>query len=371
MYSFSPYFYKDFALKAVQELPLMQGNENYLIKILLRRSFMMEKIGTVEIVPGKKSKGYIPFGSDTDGTPFRIPVLVTAGEMEGPTIWVHGCIHGEEYGGAASIIRFFQELDVRQLRGTFIGVPVMNLPSFKARSRISPLDGANLNRIFPGNPKGTYSQRLARKLLALIEEHADYVIDLHSGGIGAQVPFYAIVKDDGTEGYEKSMWLAKRMGANVIWRSGGEMVVDGTITGHVLERGIPVVTVECGGGNVTEEHEELFKQSILNAMKALEMLPGKPPVQEEYKIISNAEFFFTREGGLFIPSCQVGDFLKKGDLIGCIMNLYGEVTEELRCSADNAYVAAVGHRYWPTEPGQLIAEAIPVEEEITSEIPVA
>ena len=64
---------------------------------------------------------------------------------------------------------------------------------------------------------------------------------------------------------------------------------------------------------------------------------------------------------MFVPACDVGDILNKGDLIGSIMNLYGEVTEELHCQADNAYIAAVGHRYWPTEPGQLIAEAIPVE----------
>lgn len=324
-------------------------------------------IGTANIKPGEKTTGYVQFGSDTDGTPFQIPVLIAAGKEEGPVLWVHGCIHGEEYGGAASIIRLFQEINVNELRGTFLGIPVINLPSFKARSRISPLDGVNLNRIFPGNPKGTYSQRLAHKVLSLIEEYADYVIDLHSGGIGAQVPFYMIVKDDGTKNYEKSMWLAKRMGSDVIWRSEGELVVDGTITGHVMNKGIPTVTVECGGGNVTEEHEHLFKYSILNAMKALEMFPGEPPIQQKYKIISHADFIFTKEGGLFIPACEVGDVLNKGDLIGSVMNLYGNVTEELRCAADRAYIAAIGHRYWPTEPGQLIAEAIPIEQEVKTD----
>lgn len=320
----------------------------------------MNKIGTAEVLPGQKTKGYIEFGTDTDGSPFKIPVLVATGKKEGPVFWAHGCIHGEEYGGAASIIRLYQELDVEKLEGVFIGIPVINLPSFKARSRISPLDGANLNRVFPGDSKGTYSFRLAHEILSLIEEHADYVIDLHSGGIGAEVPFYMIVKDDGTQTYDKSLWLAKRMGSNVIWRSGGEMVVDGTITGQVMNRGIPTVTVECGGGNVTKEHENLFKQSMLDAMKALEMIPGETSVQKEYTIISKAEFFFTGKGGLFVPACQVGDFVNKGDLIGSVMDLYGDVIEELRCSDDNAYIAAIGHRYWPTEPGQLIAEAIPV-----------
>lgn len=330
------------------------------LKINVEELMMAKVIGNVNIESGKKSKGYIQFGTDTDGRPFKIPLLVVAGKKEGPVIWVHGCIHGEEYGGAASIIRLYQELDVNELQGTFVGVPVVNLPSFKDRNRISPLDGANLNRVFPGDRDGTYSQQLADYILSVMQKYADYVIDLHSGGIGAQVPFYMIVKDDGTKTYDKSLWLAERMGSDVIWRSTCEAVVDGTVTGQLVDRGVPTVTVECGGGNVTEEHEAHFKSSVLDAMKALGMIQGDPPVREKYTMISNAEFFFAGEGGLFIPACNVGDFINKGDLIGSIMNLYGETTEELTCSADNAYIAAIGHRYWPTEPGQLIAEAIPV-----------
>ncbi|MGN7300123.1 succinylglutamate desuccinylase/aspartoacylase family protein [Ferdinandcohnia sp. SAFN-114] len=321
----------------------------------------MKTVGTAEVKAGEKTQGFIQVGSDTDGSAFNIPVLVAAGKEEGPTVWVHGCVHGEEYGGAASIIRFFQELDVNELKGTFVGVPVLNLPSFKNRNRISPLDGANLNRIFPGNPKGTYSERLAHKVIEVIKQTADYVIDLHSGGIGAKVPFYMIVKDNGSEAAKKSIWLAKRMGSDVIWLSKGEAGTGGSISAHVIKHEIPTVTVECGGGNVTVEHEDQFKLAIGGVFQALSMLPGEPPIQEEYTFINNADFIFTGEGGLFIPACDVGDILNKGDLIGSIMNLYGEVTEELRCSSDNAYIAAVGHRYWPTEPGQLIAEAIPVE----------
>ncbi|OLS34720.1 succinylglutamate desuccinylase/aspartoacylase family protein [Bacillus sp. MRMR6] len=325
----------------------------------------MKTVGTAKIVKGEKTKGYLQVSTDTDGSPFQMPVLVAAGAEDGPTIWVQGCVHGDEYGGAASIIRFFQELDLSELRGTFVGVPVTNLPSFKARYRTSPIDGANLNRIFPGDPKGTYSQRLAHTLIETISETADYVIDLHSGGNGAYVPFYVICDVNDQYAGKKSLWLAERMGANVIWRSEAETDVTGTGTAHLVSKGIPAVTVECGGGNVTEEHEHLFKESITNAMKALEMLPGEAPIQEGYTVINGADFFFTGQGGLFVPNCQVGDVVHKGDLIGSVINLYGEVTEELYCPTDEAYIAAVGHCYWPVHPGQLIAEAIPVVSRIT------
>ncbi|PLR81249.1 succinylglutamate desuccinylase/aspartoacylase family protein [Bacillus sp. V33-4] len=316
----------------------------------------MKTIGTAEVIRGEKTKGYLQVGTDTDGSPFQVPVLIAAGENDGPTVWVQGGIHGDEYGGTASIIRFFQELDTSQLRGNFVGLPVVNLPSFKARYRTSPVDGANLNRIFPGDPKGTYSQRLAHALLESVKENADYVLDLHSGGIGLHVDYFMICRYAETEASKKSMWLAERMGAEVIWRVEGESATSGVGTDHITKSGIPAVTIEVGGGNVSENHERLYKESIENAFKALDMLPGEAPVQKEYAVYKEGDFIFAGQGGLFVPACKVGSILNKGDLIGSIINLYGEVTEELRCSSDNAYLAATGHRYWPLHPGQLVAE---------------
>ncbi|MED4018529.1 M14 family metallopeptidase [Sutcliffiella cohnii] len=316
----------------------------------------MKNIGTAKVIPGEKTEGYLHAGTDIDGASFKIPLLVAAGKEEGPTIWVHGCIHGDEFGGAASIIRFFEELNVQELRGTFVGVPVTNLPSFKGWSRISPLDGANLNRIFPGNPKGTYSQRLAHLLLSTIKETADYVLDLHSGGLALHVDYFMICKGGDSDAAQKSLWLAERMGSKVIWVTEQEGSVGGTITDHVMEFGIPNVTIEVGGGHISEKHEHQFKDSIKNAMKALELLPGDAPVQKEYEIYRKGDFIFAGEGGLFVPASKVGSILNKGDLIGTIINLHGKVVEEIRCSDDNAYLAATGHPYWPTEQGRLIAE---------------
>jgi predicted deacylase len=316
----------------------------------------LKTIGTAKVIQGEKTRGHLQVGSDTDGSPIQIPVLVASGREEGPVVWVQGCIHGDEFGGAASIIRFFQELDLSQLKGTVVGVPVVNLPSFKARYRTSPIDGANLNRIFPGDPKGTYSQRLAHALIESISETADYVLDLHSGGIGLHVDYFVICRQGDNEASKKSMWLAERMGAEVIWQAGGEGTTSGVGTDHLTQKGIPAVTIEVGGGNVTEKHERLFKVSIENALKALDMVPGEAPVQKEYTVYQQGDFIFAGQGGMFVPACEVGSVLNKGDLIGSIINLYGEVTEEIHCSSDNAYLAATGHRYWPLHPGQLVAE---------------
>ncbi|MGG1573527.1 succinylglutamate desuccinylase/aspartoacylase family protein [Fictibacillus sp. NRS-1165] len=316
----------------------------------------MKKIGTAEVIRGEKTKGWLRVGSDTDGSPINIPVLIAAGEEDGPIVWLQGGIHGDEFGGTASIIRFIQDVDVSTLKGTVVGLPVVNLPSFKARYRTSPIDGANLNRIFPGDAKGTYSQRLARALIDTITETADYVIDLHSGGIGLHVDYFMICRNGDNEASKKSMWLSERMGAEVIWQVGGEGSTGGVGTDYLTKQGIPCVTVEVGGGNVSEKHEALYRESIGNALKALDMLPGKAPVQEKYSVYRHGEFIFAGQGGLFVPAAPVGSVVNKGELIGSIINLYGDVAEEIRCSSDSAYLAATGHRYWPLHPGQLVVE---------------
>jgi predicted deacylase len=84
-------------------------------------------------------------------------------------------------------------------------------------------------------------------------------------------------------------------------------------------------------------------------------------VQERYTIISDGSFIHNREGGLFVQECKVGDILPQGGLMGRIINLHGDTTEELRSPYQDAYIAALRCHYYPTHAGEIVAEAIPVE----------
>jgi uncharacterized protein len=318
-------------------------------------------LGTATARQGELVKGELRVGSMADGSPIRLPVLIASGKADGPTVWVQACIHGEEFGGAASIIHFMENLNLDELRGTLIGIPVANPPSFNIHSRVSSLDGHNLNRIFPGDPAGSFSLQLAAVLGAELARHADYLIDLHSGGIGAEVPFYVIYKDDGTETAVRAKELAKRIGCDVLWRTIGEAGLGGTVTAEANRAGIPSITVEVGGGTFTPQHLADYSTSIRGFLQALEMLPGEAPIQERYTIVSEGAFLHNREGGLFIQECQAGDFLPEGGLIGRLINLHGETVEEIRSPYDQAYIAALRLPYWPTHAGDIVAEAIPTE----------
>ena len=322
---------------------------------------MVSQVGTAEARAGELTRGELRVGSMADGSALKVPVLLAAGRQEGPTLWIGGCVHGDEYGGAAALIRHLRSLDLSALRGTLVAAPVSNPPAFTARLRFSNIDGANLNRIFPGDRLGSYSPQLAAVLADTIAETADYLIDLHSGGIGAEVPFYVIYPDDGSAAAGRAKALAKRLGCDVLWRTTGEAGLGGSIVAEALRRGVPGVTVECGGGTVTARHLADYTLAIESALKALGMLPGEAPVQPRYTIVGSGAFLFNREGGLFVQECELGAFLPKDGLIARLINLYGDTVEEIRCPFDNSYIAALRVPYWPTHAGEIVSEAIPVE----------
>ena len=319
------------------------------------------EIGTAKAEPGKLVRGELRVGGMADASPIILPIMIAQGTAPGGTIWLEGCIHGDEYGGAASIIDFMNALDPTTLTGTIIAVPVVNPPSYNHRSRFSYIDGQNINRVFPGSATGSYSFQLAEILHTLIAEHADYLIDLHSGGIGAEVPFYVIYKDTGDAAVERSLELAKSVGCQVIWRSRGGDGLTSTVSADAVRSGVPTVTVECGGGTVTAEHLAHFRTAIEGFCRGAGVLPGTAPRQDEYTIICDGSFLHNREGGMFVPECKVGDFVAKDQVMGRIVNLFGDTIEEIRSPHDNAYVAALRCNRFPTHAGEIVGESVPVQ----------
>ena len=117
-----------------------------------------------------------------------LPVLAARGAVDGPTILLTGGVHGDEYEGPVAIHQLFNTLDLSQLRGRLIGLPIVNIAAYRVRSRTSPVDGVDLNRTFPGAITGTMagqpslSYRLAHHIFTNFIQPCDLLVDLHSGG---------------------------------------------------------------------------------------------------------------------------------------------------------------------------------------------
>lgn len=101
---------------------------------------------------------------------------------DGPTVVLCGGIHGDEYEPQVVLRQLVDDLTVEDVRGGLIIIPTINPPASQHGARISPVDGENMNRSFPGKEDGSGTERLAAFLHDEIFPRSDLLVDVHSGG---------------------------------------------------------------------------------------------------------------------------------------------------------------------------------------------
>lgn len=323
-----------------------------------RRSF---SVGTAKARPGQWTKGTLRLGDYPDAA-ITAPVNILCGARPGPVLWVQCAIHGTEIGGAIGLLRLFARLKPAAMSGSIVGIMATNPGAFRGYARNTPLDGENLNRLFPGNAAGPHSHQTADILFRTAWRVADAMMDLHSGGDEAEVPFYGLYFEDGSPASAEAKRLAESVGSEVIWAS-RDAWLGGAAFVNFTRKGKPGLIVECGGaGAVPEAHIDSFAGAIEGVAKAMGIVPGRPPRQKRYRRVGNCELVFNRRGGYFLPAVQAGDVVKKGQRLARVMDPHGGIVEEVVSPNGPAYVAAIVRPYLPVYSGAMVAETIDVLE---------
>src|SRR6185437_7989901 len=220
--------------------------------------------------------------------------------------WVQAGIHGPEVVGQIAIARFLRGLDLAKLKGRIACLMVANPLGFRGYNRLTPQDGMNLNRIFPGKPDGTVSEQLAHRILELALATGDVMLDLHSGGDFTITPFYVIYHKGLGEASARAAALSKTVVSRLQWGS-DEAWLDGSAFANFTKRGKPALIVESGGGaRVWDEDLANLQTALTGLCQALEMLPGTPPAAQDVRYGGNAIHLKTRVGGFWHPLVQPG-----------------------------------------------------------------
>ena len=137
-------------------------------------------IGGEEILPGERRNIEIPVAPTyTHDTP-SISVQVSRDKLPGPKLFVAAAIHGDEINGVEIIRRLLKNPLMDKLKGTLIAIPIVNIYGFIHHTRYLP-DGRDLNRSFPGSPRGSLTGRIADVFMKEIVAKATHGIDLHTG----------------------------------------------------------------------------------------------------------------------------------------------------------------------------------------------
>ncbi|MBS9721391.1 succinylglutamate desuccinylase/aspartoacylase family protein [Tianweitania sp. BSSL-BM11] len=308
---------------------------------------------------GTVTRGEVRLGDYPDGMPVSSPVMIASGRGDGPALWVQALIHGPEIVGPTAILKFLKTLDLSQLRGTIIFLMSANPLGFRGYNRLTPQDGFNLNRVFPGDPEGPLSYQLADRLLELSVENSDAMLDLHSGGDLTITCHYTLFHNNGTAEGQESERLGWACGAPYIWNSLEDGLKGCHFTNYTKIGRKPSLIVESGGGARVWEHDvERLEMAIKRVAQAMDMLPGKAPLEGDYRLGGDAMHLKCRHGGLFMPRIKEGDDVVEGQHLADIVNFYGDVVEEVRCPVKTAWIGSIRRPNMPIYNGDQVFEIV-------------
>jgi predicted deacylase len=300
---------------------------------------MVEVLG-VTCERGAKAQGRHQIGVLRDGSPVALPVRIVRGAKDGPTVSMTGCVHGDEWFGLAMINRLLDKIDPAELSGTLIGFPLANPFAVIAKSRVSPLDyeGSNLDYVFPGNPNGLITERVAAAIFEAGIRQADYHLDFHEGGYDF-IAKYLIVRQpaDNERIGEQNLRLARSFGMGIpvnLWHLTPERRTtgySGALTLQTAAIGVPSLMVELGGGGrIWPEFVEIGWHGTTNVLKELGMLPGEPVTVDQVQHVGTAsQWPRPSSAGWWEQVVELGQVVEAGQKIGHVKDAFGQIVEEL------------------------------------------
>lgn len=292
-------------------------------------------IGSLTVEAGKTGSGWLRV-PEKDGVGTSIPVTVIHGAAKGKCLALVAGVHGYEYPPILALYRLKDKVDPQTLSGTLILVHVANLPAFQKRIiYYNPHDWKNLNRVFPGHPQGTLSQRIAYVLTEEVIKRCDCLVDLHCGdGNEALIPYtyWMISGDKNLDEATKQMALAFGISPIIIDETRSKDLTDSRYLGNTaILLAKPAITTESGYlGKTDEESVSRNISGILGVMRLLQMIKGKAANPAEPVWIDRYEVIYSKTDGLFFPRTKRGYYVRKGQLVGLTTDYLGNVKEELR-----------------------------------------
>jgi len=290
------------------------------------------RVGEATAAPGQKARGVIRVGVGTAAA-VEIPVVVINGTRPGKIVCVTGGVHGAEYPGIEAAIRLSRSLNPEAVRGAVIILPLVSVPAFQRRTiYISPLDGKNINRYFPGNPAGTITEVVAATLFQEAVGQADVLIDLHGGDmVEALIPFTIYYQSGKPAVDEVSRKMAEVYGIELILRS---MALRGGSYQAAAAMGKPAILAEAGGQGILDEPSvQIHVRGVTNVLRHLEVLEGTPEVPRKPVELPQSAWLSAEDGGMFYPAVAIGQQVEKGQVVGEFRDWFGEPIRKVESPA--------------------------------------
>ena len=286
-------------------------------------------------------KGYLrlPWSSDRSAYGWLPIPIACAKNGNGPRVLLLAGNHGDEYEGQVVLSELMRILDIERVNGQIIIAPAINAPAAFAHGRTSPIDGGNLNRLFPGNPAGQPTQMIADYVENVLLAKADYMLDLHSGGQSLEYVQTALLtrEPDETRNGRKTEILASLGTPYGLWFPGDANSVYSSSA--ALRQGVLSVTVETGGGGqLAQETVDAARAVTYRFLRATGVY-DKPGICYEVpapRVFHQALYTYANCGGLFEPLVSPGDEVQAGQPAALIHQVERPAAAPLEIVFENA-----------------------------------
>lgn len=229
--------------------------------------------------------------------------------------------HGDELEGqyiCYEVARRIKE-HPEYLMGIVDIYPAINPIGIDMAYRNNPMTHMDVNRSFPGNAEGNFTDRMSSTLVESIIG-SDICVDLHASDIFVrEIPQVRLSEDFA----DQLLPLAKLTNADMIWMNATATVHESTLAHALNILGVPSLVIEMGQGHqVNRPYGDQIVDGIFNIMCELGMWTGPRPRTQIPAISSDGsvEFIRSEKAGLFLPLTEHNHFVKAGEVIGELLD---------------------------------------------------
>jgi uncharacterized protein len=302
-------------------------------------------IGPIGIpAAGERAAGRFTFAGDEGLAKYEWPYFAIAGKISGPTVLVTAGIHAAEYTGIEAAIRLGRGIDPAHVHGILLVIPLLNRPGFYERSvYVNPEDGDNLNRLFPGEPKGKWGERFAHRLLTEIVTRCEYAIDLHAGDLIEDLTPFVIYRETGESALDDRIrMMANAYGARWAVKSAPTGERPGSLYALAALNGVASMVAESGGrGLLIEEDVVRHVRGVTNILHAIGALDGPAEAVAPPRIVKSFDWLRSPVEGIFHCRVSVDQEVAAGEVVGELVDLLGAPLATLKASVSGVVLFLV------------------------------
>jgi len=292
-----------------------------------------------------------------------LELLRLTGSRPGPVVAVLGGVHGDEPEGVVAVRRLAAALEGDDVSGTVVLLPASSPRAVEAGTRVSPVDGGDLARSFPGAPGGSHTEQVAHAIDSHVIEGADFLVDLHSAGRDYHMPLFVGAIDDGSPQGSASVAAAVAFGAPILWLHG--TMNPGRSLSAAWARAIPAVYAESGGGGALRHGDlDAYVGGMLSLLAHLGMrapapVRASPPERVIRGGDGNVDLGLSVPAdGFVIPLLDAGATVTAGDPLVDLLGTDGASSGALRAAGDGT-VMMIRHRA-TVRAGETVAMIAPL-----------